>query len=188
MESSTIGMLFQGLWQNILTTAMSAVLPFIVGTIFTLIAGINKKASNVINWLSLPTESLFPGLVVLLVYYLGMPMFSKIGVTIPSSVFSSVFLAMALSICFIGYMPARYVPSFSRGKNILYNGLGLVSSLFKWTTLGSFIAVFDITKEAMRIGAINYEMVTPVVLALVITVVVVLIIEIAKRLVKQFMK
>ena len=169
--------IIQGLINTILIVICSSVIPFITGLIFNLIASKSSVANNIFSWLSLPLEIICPVIFLIIIYY-----------TIPSGDISTVFIASAVfSIIFAGYMPARFSPSFSFGKNILYNGLGLVSSIFKWSFCVGYIGCMDLLKATQMIFARTYDY-RYIWIPLVFVTGVLLVIEVGRRLVKQFMK
>lgn len=55
------------------------------------------------------------------------------------------------TLSFLGYMPTRYNSDYSLIKNIAVNGIGLVSSIFKWSFCASFVG----TVEMLRVANIH---------------------------------
>lgn len=58
---------------------------------------------------------------------------------------------IGFTISFLGYMPTRYNSDYSLIKNIAVNGIGLVSSIFKWSFCASFVG----TVEMLRVANIH---------------------------------
>ena len=66
---------------------------------------------------------------------------------------------------FFWYMPAKYNQAYSCVKNILYNGLGLISNVFKWSTVAALLSYPDITTAAKQAFVTTYT-ITGVLVAL----------------------
>ena len=93
-----------------------------------------------------------------------------------------------LILSFAGYMPARYTPEYSILKNILYHGLGMLSDIFKWSFTAHVIGFTGLYYFANIIRRQTYRMMESFIIPLIISIVILLFIEIARRIIKQFMK
>ena len=171
---------FEGLSRNLLITALSAIIPLGLGVLFTFFASRNRIAETVFSWMSLPSECVCPVLTMLVLYY---QVLADLGIDV-SAIAAAV---IAFTCCFSFYMPARFVRSDSFLKNVLVNGLGLLSSLFKWSFCVSFIGIVDMLKVASMMGnkAYNYWY---YVIPFMVCLIIVGCLEAGKRLIKQFMK
>ena len=98
-------------------------------------------------------------------------------------------LVIAFSVCYIGYMPARYDASASVVKNIVCNGLGLISSAFKWSFIVSMVARYDLLGVVRVIWNREYGS-RPMVMfvPLLVGFVVLAVLEAAKKLAKEKME
>ena len=175
-----ISMLFQGLGKNLIITFLSAIIPLTIGIVLSVLAGKIKMMDNIFSWISLPCEAICPVTLLVAVYF-------NLLIVFPSSVLRIIFISLVFTIAFAGYMPARYNRSYSIGKNIIYNGLGLICAIFKWSFVLRFIGYTDLLGAANTIRSYSYRaswLWIPFFAAFVI----VLVIEAVKRIVKQFMK
>ena len=96
-------------------------------------------------------------------------------------------VVIALTFCFIGYMPSRYVDSYSLKKNIIYNMLGLYRNIFMWSFCASIIGCMDLLSASKQIMATTYYAewyFVPFAFAFVVL----LAIEIPRKIIKQKMK
>ena len=143
-NSNELYMILKGLSVNLLITFASCIFPLNFGILTSVFARLNSKVEKVFSWLSLPVESFCP-LVFLAALFYGTNLFDI-------SVYRNIIPIVAFSICFIGYMPARYNSGYSLIKNILYNGIGLISTVFKWTFCLGFIGVDELLRTA---GVLN---------------------------------
>ncbi len=179
-----IGMLMKGFGGNLLITAVSVGLLLIPGFLLTVLAKKFPVMGKIFGWLSIPFECICPVAMILCLYYL-MPgvrvMFGGINV------YSFFVAILGLTVAYMGYMPARFVPEYSFLKNVLYNGLGMISAIFKWSFCVFVIGCPDILHYARNV--MNRTFRTGVYwIPLVVSFACLLGIEIIRRIVKQFMK
>ena len=170
--------LFIGLLVNLLITVLSSIIPITVGFVLSVASAESEKLSKAGRIFGLVFESLSP-LVVLFLVYFGIPQI--IGTTINSFVVS----VIGFSICFIGYLPARYNGEYSPGKNIVVNSLGLLSTVFKWSLCVGYIGCSELLKNARSIIGMNYQFAFTYFLVFLISFAVLLVLEIAKFLAKE---
>lgn len=175
--------IMQGLLNTFLIVLFSCILPLSLGGVFTLISSKSSAAAKIFHWLSLPFECITPTLLLTLLYFLPISLHHRLFGT-HTGIF---IIALTLSVSFIGYMPARYRADFSFLKNLLYNGCGLMCALIKWSTIAGFVAILDLFKTAQNIVAAGYIF-TPYIFAFIFYFAIVLIFELAKRLINQFMR
>ena len=175
-----IQMLLKGFANNILITGLSAILPLIIGIPLCYFASRSKIADSIFHWISIVTECLCPLVLLVAVFYLPATM---IDIRLPRE-----FVAyLALTVCFLFYMPAHFNKGDSFLKNTLYNGIGLISSIFKWSFCIGYIAVFDLLKAATNAFTSSFETLWFIV-PILISVIILFILELGKRFVRQFMK
>jgi len=169
--------LTEGLTQNLLITILSVIVPLGLGILFTYLASLNRTSNTVFSWVSLPFECIGPISLLFVNYYMG---FFRMR--------SGLLIAvLTFSICFLGYMPARYRNTESLLKNCIYNGLGLLSTVFKWSFCASMIGVVEMQRAANMILTRTGDF-TCLWIPLICAFLFLLLIEVGRRLVKQFMK
>lgn len=175
---NNINLLLQGFANNIIITIISVIFPLCLGVLLTFLAGKSRIADRIFLWISLPFESICPVLLLVFIYYISGRLinFNRYVITI-----------FTFSICFMFYMSARFVKTDSFLKNTLVNGIGLISTVFKWSFCVSFIGVIDLLKAANLIMAKSYNPVSYI-LPFVISLIIIFVLELAKRLLKQFLK
>jgi len=172
-------MLIDGFANNLIIMLLSAILPLAIGIPLIFAAHRNQTVGKVFHWISLPFECLCPAIFIVVCafgFFASLPIDL---VLIPA--------IAAFTLSFIGYMPARYEPIYSIGKNIIYNTLGLFSAIFKWSFCASLIGAKDMLFSARNIASKTF---TPdsYVIVLIASFAVILLFEIARRIVKQRMK
>lgn len=171
---------------NILITIFSSIIPLIIGILLSLLAKKSSIASKILGWLKIPFESICIPLFILVLFYLPSFIFdTRIFSSINFS--NSLIMTIALSTAYLLYIPARYNPDFSFLKNTLLNSLGLISALFKWSFVAGFITINDMLLAARTLMASKYT-IWPLIIAFLIVTTILVIIELAKTLIKQFMK
>ncbi len=171
--------ILEGLLTNLLIVALTFACVFPIGLLLSFFASKSKTAGKVFHWLSLPFECLPIITVLFFVYFSAGRAFH----------FTALVAALiAFVICFIGYMPARHDPNSSFLKNILYNGLGLISTVFKWSLVSSIIGVPEMIKRAQNVIAITFNSFEVWTFVFICVFILILPIEIARRLIKQLMK
>lgn len=172
--------LLEGFAHNLLITLLAALLPLGIGALLSFLASLGKVPAVICRWLSLPTESLCPPLLLFCLMYLpGM----LLGMSLP---FREAIVIVGLAICFVGYMPARYETEVSFAKNLVCNGLDLVSQLLKWSFVARMLAVAEMSLAAERYVA--QGIVWPLIVALLLATVAIGVLEIGKRFAQTFMK
>ena len=172
--------LVKGFGNNFLITILSGIIPLTIGVILTFVSSKSRICSKIFEWVSLLFECTCPIVVICAWYYM-------LAHLLPVGRYPVWIFVFALSFCFLGYMPARYIESYSFVKNIIYHGLGLFSALFKWSFLAGYIAIIDLLKATEMIRNRNYNS-TYYLIPLLFTFIVLLILEVGRRLVKQLMK
>lgn len=115
---------------NLIFTACSCILPILVGAIYLPIAKKNPKEKRIAPIIALIPESISPYIAVVMMHVMY-PLLRR---------WESYFLDMystlsilALSICFILYIPKRQNKNYSVRKDLIINSLGLFSSVFMWS-------------------------------------------------------
>ncbi len=166
------GLIREGFVNNLLVTLLSLILPLGIGVLFSFFSGLNKTVGKIFSWLSLIFEIFCP-IVLMLCFYFFIPSLNPMLAVV-----------FALSISFLGYMPARYIYEKSFLYNILYNGLGLISSIFKWSLCAGYVGYMDVLKAAELLRGRTFDSVY-LIYPLVISVVFLLFIELLKRIVKN---
>ena len=94
---------------------------------------------------------------------------------------------IVLSLAFLWYMPAKYNHEFSFIKNVLHNGLGLISNMFKWTFISSMLMIPDLLQNTRELVATK-ALVFPLIISFIIVSVIIGILEIGRVAIKQFME
>ena len=192
-----ISYIIEGFTINLFTTAVAVVAPLIFGILLSIGAKKSSVIESVYNWLKIPFESLAIPVVIVMVFYIpallfDIPVFAKIdrffyqNFDIQNSS-RIIIVTVTMSIVYLWYMPGRYDRKYSFLRNTLYNGLGLVSSLFKWSFVASLLSVRDILGAALHLVA-QKAILWPLFLAFVVTLVILGVIEIGRAFIKQFMK
>ena len=91
---------------------------------------------------------------------------------------------IGFTISFLGYMPTRYNSDYPFFKNIAVNGIGLVSSIFKWSFCASFIGAVEMLRVANIQMSKTYDP-SSFWTAMIISFVVLLILELMKYVAKE---
>ena len=170
--------LLEGIVNNFLITLLASLVPIGVGVLFSFLP--NETARKIFSWITLPFEALCPVVCLVCTYYLSAVMFS-------ARLDAVLFTIITFSVCFLGYIPARYHASDSRLKNLLYHGLGLVSTVFCWSCCIGFIAGLDLLRAAQNMMSITYDPMV-FILPLILSLVILGMLQVAKKLVKDLMK
>lgn len=173
----------EGLINTLIIIVCSSVIPLCSGLLFTFLSSINKVTYSIFNWLSFPTEILCPAATLLLMYYASGSLFDFFDNVFPRVAY----VIVAFSICFVSYMPAHYNKDSSLMKNMLYNGFGLLGTITKWSCLAGYIAVTDLVNAAQKMFSRTYDR-SSMLIAFAVLTVLIAVPELAKRLVKQFIK
>ena len=180
----SLEMLFKGFFVNLIITAVTVGILLIPGILLTLLAKKAPIIGKIFGWLSIPFECICPIAMILCLYYLFPGMRTLLGGTDVSAIFMAI---LALTVAYLGYMPARFVPEYSFLKNISYNSLGLISAIFKWSFCVFAIGGQDLLFYARNMMNRNYQ--TGILwVPLAVCFVCLLGIELLRRIVKQFMK
>ncbi len=166
-------MFFEGLLVNITITALSCILPIIVGIVSNKICKQNQILFQPAQLCGIIFESISPILMTAVLYFLMNfgPMLSCV---------------MGFTISFIGYMSAHFNQEYSFAKNTIVNSIGLISNIFKWSLCVSFIGVRDIFGTTRVYCMLSYEM-TGYLISLIIVFAIIFILELAKFVVKEKM-
>ncbi len=188
--------LIKGLGLNFIITVMAIIVPLVLGVAGSLLVK-NKKALGKVFWyLDIPCRSVCIPLSLLFMYYLpgltGIDIFHDIDKlmfrTLSIDGFSrTMLLVLILGFAFLWYMPAKYNHEFSLAKNILYNGIGLFSNVFKWSFVAGMIAIPDMLKITQIYVAKTYHF-WPYIIPFLVVSFILLVIELVKVLIKHFMK
>ncbi len=173
-------LLGEGLLESLKIVLLSSILPLIVGIGLTCLARTHKITSKVLTCVSFPTEALcIPVLMVTLFYVPSLVLDFNLG--------RAWTVVIALSLGLLMYMPSRHVDEYSLPKNLLYNGLGLISSVVKWSCVAGFVGVMDFLKASEMLMSRTYDPLYLLVPFLVLLVIVG-VLEAARAAVKAFMK
>ena len=179
-----IGLLLRGFGGNLLITAISVGLLVIPGFLLTLLAKKFPVVGKIFGWLSIPCECICPVVMILCLYYLMPGIRVMLGGVNVYNFFVSI---LGLTIAYMGYMPARFVPEYSLWKNVFYNGLGMIAAIFKWSFCVFIIGCPDLLFYAKNI--LNRTFRSGIYwVPLVVSFLSLLGIEILRRMIKQFMK
>lgn len=140
--------LFKGLLNNFLITGCSCILPLIIGLAMYFICVKNKNLCKVAHFFGMFFESICPLLTIMIMYFcvLRKVQLNPLLVCI-----------IGFTISFIGYMPTRFNKKDSLIKNLAVNGIGLISSIFKWSFCASFIGVKDMLGVAKILQSKTFE-------------------------------
>ena len=131
--------LLEGFAGNCLIVMLSCILPLGLGVVFTLVASRSRTAAKVFRWVSLPFECLCPAALMTAMYFAVFAYYVDSGL---------VAIVFAFALSFFGYMPARYHEADSFAKNLLVNGLGLISAMYRWSFCAGLIAYKDLLRGA----------------------------------------
>jgi ABC-type arginine/histidine transport system permease subunit len=167
--------MMSGLLNNILITAGSCILPMVVGIAVCVVCNKNQSLSKIAHIFGAFFESFCPIVTIVFLFYcvFGQLQLNRIVICI-----------IGFSISFMGYMPLRYEPKNSMLKNLAVNGLGLVSTAFKWSFAAGWIAVADLLKFASMQMAKTYD-VASFVIVFFISFVIVFALEMIKVFVNE---
>lgn len=169
--------LIKGLGTNLLITLLSMIIPLGVGALLCFLARKKPTLATVFRWISLPFEVICPAVLLATLFYAS-------GLRLPYA-----FVAVpALTVAYLGYMPARMEEGRSFPKTLLLGALGLFGAIFKWSFCLSIIGCSDALREALRMGAVTYEYALPLLTVLMLSAAVLLVVEVGKRLVRQMMR
>ncbi len=177
--------LLEGGFNTLLITALFSAGPLIVGILLSFLASKFPVVGKVFGWLSLPFECIsVPALLLVSFYTLG-HLFGDwyIG----RKFVAWIAIAITFTLGFAGYMPARHVAEYTFLKNILYNGLGLIAAVFKWSFCVYLIGFTDLFNATRSLFGVTYKL-DVYWIPLVVFFVVLFILEAGRRLVKQLMK
>lgn len=168
--------LFKGLLNNFLITGCSCILPLIIGLAMYYIC---MKSKNLCKFTFLWNvfEGVCPLLTIMIMYFciLRKVQLNPLLVCI-----------IGFTISFIGYMPTRFNNKDSLIKNLAVNGIGLISSIFKWSFCASFIGVKDMLGVARILYVRTFE-VYYLLLPFAISIGIVFVLEIMKFVIKEKM-
>jgi hypothetical protein len=121
-------------------------------------------------------ESCSPFFTIILIFYSGAILISEPLVGREASVI------IGLTICLLGYMPARYEAKNSLAKNLAVNIVGLVSTAFKWSSVACIVGVVELFRVAQIYIANAYGLTWELVIAVVITGGILLALELTKSI------
>lgn len=141
-------LLSQGLLNNILITIGSCILPFAVGTAAYFVCSRNEVLTKLAHLGGMFFESLCPIITIVIMHYciLSQTRLSASWVCI-----------IGFSLSFLGYMPTRFNSDYSLYKNTIVYGLGLASTIFKWSFCASYIGAVEMLRVANIQMARTYD-------------------------------
>ena len=183
-----VGSLAEAFMNNILITAVSCIIPLFVGiVVYCLLKTFeNKTFSRIIRFPSIIFESVCP-LIVLFFVYFGIPYISRqLGFRIVLT--PTMGTLIGFTICFIGYMPARYNSKDSLVKNWVVNSLGLFSTVLKWSFVSSVIGAPELTNKIQNYIAISFKSFEWWACGLIVTLVVIFIVELLKYIANEVLE
>ena len=131
--------MFQGLLNNVLIAVGSCLLPMMVGMAAYFVCSKNELLTKLAHLWGVIFESFCPAITILLMYYCIFAQTRLNGILV---------CIIGFSISFLGYMPMRYTSDDSFFKSVAVNGIGLVSSIFKWSFCASFIGAVEMLRVA----------------------------------------
>ena len=177
--------LLEGGFNTLLITVLFSIGPLAVGIVLSFLASKFPVVGKIFGWLSLPFECIsVPALLLVSFYTLGQ-LFGNWHIRM--EIVTWIAIAITFTLGFAGYMPARHVAEYTFFKNILYNGLGLVAAVFKWSFCVYLIGFTDLFQATRGIFGMTFK--TDVFwIPLVVFFEVLLVLETGRRLVKQLMK
>ena len=166
----------KGLFTNVWMTVLSCILPMAVGVLLAYFG--NEKIRKTLSWVAIPFESICPVIFLMFVCYnvAMVAHFSRVAIAI-----------VAFSICFMGYIPARYSESDSKLKNLVYHGLGLFATVFSWSFCTRMIGVYELLGVANNYANMKYEY-DILLLPLIVAMAILAAIHVARRMVKEKME
>ncbi len=171
--------LMKGLLTNFGITFFSAIVPLIVGIPLSFVVKKSKVVGKIFGWVNIPFECICVPIFIFVGFYI--PGF-VLGISIPRIVP----VIVALTMAYLLYMPSRYNQNCSFLKNTLYNGLGLISNLFKWSFVAKSIAVVEAL--SVTVDYTSRGMFWSLIVTFLIAGAALLVIEVARTVIKQFMK
>lgn len=170
--------MFEGLLNNFLITGGSCILPLVIGVASYFLCDKNKQLSKLAHFCGAFFESICPLLTIVVLYYC---VFGNVRLN------SLIVCIIGFSISFAGYMPARFSTDDSMLKNLAINGIGLFSTIFKWSFCVCFIGVRDMFNVANLQRARTYES-NYLWIPFIISFGIIFILEIMRFVVKENMK
>lgn len=178
MDFSRFFVLFlEGFGNNLLITLLSILFPLGLGILFTFLCAKNRTLEKVFHWISLPFECICPLVIIIALYFIA----------IPTTQTALLPVVIGFSLSFLGYMPARFNRSMSAGRNIAYNGLGLVSAIFKWSFCAGYVGYVDLLK-ASEVARSRTYIPSYALIPVVASFIVIAVIEIVRRIIKNSAK
>lgn len=188
--------LIKGLGLNFIITVMAIIVPLILGVAGSLLVKNQKTLGKVFWYLDIPCRSVCVPVALVLMYYLpglagttilrdiDILMFEKLSI---DGFSKTMILILILGFAFLWYMPAKYNHEFSLAKNILYNGMGLFSNVFKWSFVAGMIVIPDMLKITQIYVAKTYSFL-PYIIPFLVVSFILFVIELVRVLIKHFMK
>ena len=177
-------MLLKGFGVNILITAATVCLLLIPGILLTFLAKKFPVIGKIFGWLSIPWECICPVAMIVWLSFLDPTARIMLG---EINIYRCLLVILSLILAYMGYMPARFVPEYSFLKNVLYNGFGMISAVFKWSFCAFIIGCPDLLHYARCVSITHYRY-GIVLTALAASFVCLFVIELLRRIIKQFMK
>ena len=154
-STNSFGMLFTGLLYNLLIMLLSAILPLIIGIGLTiLVSKVKKKGLRIpLRIVGAALYSLAP---VALTFCFFFNVFGvlKVQNAQNAGMFSIIF---TITLSHLGYFMMCYDDSGSIKKNIIVNILGLFSSTFLWSMVGSLVGAPEVINTAKTVAGHTYE-------------------------------
>lgn len=168
---------FKGLLNNFIITIGSCVVPMIVGVLSYLYCRKKATVPKYIRFLGIVFESFSPILTIMMLGYF------IFGRAIPS-VGPMAIAIIGFSISFLGYMLTRYNSDYSLTKNIVVNGIGLFSTVFKWSFLASSLGVVEMLGAFKQYESMRYTL-EPFWIVFIVSFIVIFILEFMKYIAKE---
>lgn len=177
--ASIMQIVFSGFGKNLLITVLASILPIAtgIGLTFLMNAVKSKGLRIAFRLIAVFFYCLAPLALLIILYFL---LFASIRNPMPPVV-------AALTLSHLGYFVMRYDKSATALKNILVNSLGLLSSVFLWSTTVGYVGVIDVVKACTNISGVRYNY-SYCWIALLICFLVLAVINIPRMILKETMK
>ena len=169
--------LFSGLFMNVLFSVITCIFPLIIGIALTLICRKCRVLPKIVRIVGSLFEVLCPIVVIFMAFYL---------LNLPRQLATFIIL-IPFSFCFMGYMLIHYNEQYSAIKNIVVNGLGLFSTVFKWSFVLRCVGISEALTVAERFASGSYNL-NCFWLLLFASAAILIVVEVGRAIAREFMK
>ena len=178
-QASIMQIVFSGFGNNMLITFLASILPIAIGIGLTFL--MNAVKSKGLRILFRIIAVLFYCLAPLILMLLS---YRVVFMTVRTALLS---IVVALTISHIGYFVMRYDSNATAAKNIVINSLGVLSSVFLWSTVSGYVGFNDIVKACNFISSMEYDF-SYYWIALIVCFLVLAVINIPRMILKEKIK